>query len=73
MKGDGGLIGQPLTRRAIRSGVRGLAWLVLCTIIIGTISPVGDRPHIPFAGVQFEHVVAFVTLGCLFGAGYQRR
>ena len=61
-----------MTRGVIRSGVRGLAWLVLCTIVVVTISPAGDRPHIAFAGVRSEHAFAFVTLGCLFGAGYRR-
>jgi len=57
----------------VRSAVRLLAWLALIVVLVVTVSPPEDRPHLALDSANFERAIAFAVLGCLFGGGYHRR
>lgn len=48
-------------------------WAALLTILFSTLSPISDRPHIPFLGADAERFLAFFAAGATFAFAYPRQ
>ena len=53
----------------MKFAIRALAWLLLAFLTAMTVVPAPDRP-VTGLDHNFEHLVAFVSLGALFSVGY---
>jgi VanZ family protein len=58
--------------RDYRSSIRAVGWIIALSIVVLSLVPGRLRPHV-LPNNYLEHFVAYLSIGCVFAAGYPAR